>query len=69
MSTRKKKPRRGRPPGPAENVRSRLVVLRLTGAEHERIATAAHANNELVAEWMRRICLDSVSGSRKEVSR
>jgi hypothetical protein len=63
VSARKKKPRRGRPPGPAENVRRRLVVLRLTDDEHGRIASAAKAAGEGVAEWMRRVCLASVSGS------
>jgi hypothetical protein len=62
VSARKKKPRRGRPPGPAENVRRRLVVLRLTDDEHGRIASAANAAGEGVAEWMRRICLVHASG-------
>lgn len=56
--TRKKKPRRGRPPGPPENVRRRLVVLRLTDDERARIEVAASATDEPIAEWMRRVCLE-----------
>ena len=74
VTTRKKKPRRGRPPGPPENVRRCLVVLRLTADEHVRIAAAAKVAQEGLAEWMRRICLQtvdridasSVSGSRRQ---
>lgn len=60
--TRKKKPRRGRPPGPPENVRRCLVVLRLTDEEHARIEAGATAAGEPVAEWMRNVALDAVSG-------
>lgn len=56
--TRKKKPRRGRPPGPPENVRRCLVVLRLNPDEHARIASAAEASGEAIAEWMRNVCVD-----------
>lgn len=64
MSPRKKKPRRGRPPGPPENVRRCLVVLRLTPDEHSKIASAAEASGEAVAEWMRNICLKASSTSK-----
>ena len=57
---RKKKPRRGRPPGPRENVRSCLVVLRLTVAERSLIAGFANTEGVSVAEWMRKVCLEAV---------
>lgn len=53
--------RRGRPPGRPENVRRRLVVLRLTEEEHALVAAAAKAADVAVAEWMRGICLDAAS--------
>lgn len=61
IMTRKKKSRRGRPPGPPENVRRRLVVLRLTDEEHTQIDAMATAAGESVAEWMRSVCLDTAS--------
>lgn len=61
MSPRKKKPRRGRPPGPPENVRRRVFLIRLTDDEYEAFATAANAAKESVADWARRV-LSQVSG-------
>jgi hypothetical protein len=65
MSPRKKKPRRGRPPGPPENVRRRLIVLRLTPEEHEKLSAAARARGEGVAVWMRQLCLRAVGTASK----
>ena len=55
--TRKKKPRRGRPPGPPENVRRCLFLVRLTDAELAMFREAAKATDESVADWGRRLLL------------
>lgn len=54
MSARKKKPRRGRPPGPPENVRRRVFLIRLTDAELGVFTGAAQAAGESAADWARR---------------
>ena len=68
MSPRKKKPRRGRPPGPPENVRRRVFLIRLTDAEFSVFASAAEEAQESVADWAREVLLAAckVSGSRRQ---
>lgn len=57
MSARKKKPRRGRPPGPPENVRRRVFLIRLTDTELGVFTGAAETAKESTADWARRILL------------
>ena len=57
MSARKKKPRRGRPPGPPENVRRRVFLIRLTDTELGVFTGAAEAAKESTADWARRVLL------------
>lgn len=54
MAAKKKKLRRGRPPGPPENVRRRVFLIRLTDAELGVFTGAARAAGESAADWARR---------------
>ncbi len=47
------KPKVGRPKLPKGEAKGRIVPIRFSGAEVERIATAARANNQKVSEWIR----------------
>ncbi len=66
--TRKKKPRRGRPPGPPENVRSRIFLIRLTEVELGMFTAMAVAAGESTADWARRSLLAAcrVTKNRKD---
>lgn len=55
MSVRKKKPRRGRPPGPPENRRRRVMSFRVTDAELGVYMGAAESLGEELGDWARRV--------------
>jgi hypothetical protein len=55
MSSSRKKPCRGRPPGPPENVRRRVFLIRLTETELGVFTGAAEAAGESAADWARRV--------------
>lgn len=65
MSARKKKPRRGRPPGPPENVRRRVFLIRLTDVELGMFTATAAVAGESTADWARKALLAAckVSGT------
>jgi len=57
MKHREKKPRMGRPPLPAKDVRSDLIRLRVTRAEKATLAAAAKRAEIDVSEWLRSLGL------------
>lgn len=57
MSDKKK---RGRPPLPPEEVRSRRLVIHLTEAEYAQAAACAAVNGVRVGDWARRMVLQAL---------
>jgi hypothetical protein len=52
-----------RPGRSAKVVRDKQVLIRLTAEEYERLATAASASDEALANWARRVLLKAASAN------
>ena len=58
-----KKPRKvGRPKLPKGEAKGKIVPIRFTKAEHERISKAARAKEKGVSEWIRSTLLADLEG-------
>jgi len=55
----KRKP--GRPKLPRGEAKGKIVPIRFTKAEAERLAEAARKNDQTVSEWIRRAVFDALT--------
>ena len=58
----KRKP--GRPKLPKGEAKGKIVPIRFTKAEAERLTQAAKRNDLTLSEWIRRTVLDALRGTR-----
>jgi len=62
MPQQAKKRKLGRPKLPGREAKGKIMPVRLTGAEYERVAEAARKANQTISKWVRSTLSAAVEG-------